>query len=65
MAGYLKMEIRKEYLLCLKYNPTLDYYYPIGVLCGKVPVDEAETLFLGSGYKHVVAILEDLRSRYL
>ena len=64
-AGYLKMEKGKEYVLLLGANPDLNYYYPLGVLCGKVPVDSEETLFLESGYEDIKEIIQELRGRYI
>lgn len=64
-AGYLKMEKGKEYVLLLGANPDLNYYYPLGVLCGKIPVDSEEEVFLGSEYKEIVEIVEELRDKYI
>ena len=64
-AGYLKMEKGKEYVLFLGANPDMNYYYPIGVLCGKIPVDSNEKLFLSSGYEQIKENVQELRNKYI
>ena len=64
-AGYLKMKTGNEYLLCLGYNPSVDNYYPTGLLCGKIPVDSREQLFLASGYEQINEMVQDLRNKYI
>lgn len=64
-AGYIKMETGKEYLLFLGANPDMNYYYPLGVLYGKIPVDSDEKLFLSTEYGEIVEIVQELRNKYI
>lgn len=63
--GYLKMETGREYVLLLGYNPSVDNYYPTGLLYGKIPVNDGEKLFLADGYDQVKETVETLRNKYI
>lgn len=64
LNGYLKMETGNQYLLLLGYNPSLDNYYPLGLLYGKIPIDLKEDLFFGQGYEQAKETISALRQRY-
>lgn len=64
LNGYLKMETGNQYLLFLGYNPSVDNYYPLGLLYGKIPLDLKENLFLGHGYEQVKETISVLREMY-
>ena len=64
LNGYLKMETGNQYLLLLGYNPSLDNYYPLGLLYGKIPIDLKEDLFFGQGYEQVKETIDVLRQTY-
>ena len=63
-GGYLKMQLGKQYLLLLGYNPSVNNYYPLGLLYGKIPIDPEEPLFLAEGYEQVKETIAVLRQRY-
>ena len=64
LNGYVKMETGKQYLLLLGYNPSVDNYYPLGLLYGKIPMDLNEDLFLGQGYDQVKETIDVLREKF-
>ena len=64
MEGYVKMEIGKQYLLCLSRGAGQDFYHPVGLLYGKIPLDPQEAPFLGAAIPEIAAIMEDLRQTY-
>ncbi|MDF1617918.1 hypothetical protein [Petrocella sp. FN5] len=47
LENYKKMEKGKSYTLYLGYNEEVDNYYPIGLVCGKIPSDANEKMFYG------------------
>jgi len=63
-GGYLKMGTGKQYLLLLGYNSSVDNYYPLGLLYGKIPIDLNEDLFLAQGYEQVKETIDVLRQKY-
>lgn len=63
-GGYLKMETGKQYFLLLGYNKSVNNYYPLGLLYGKIPIDPKEPLFLDDGYDQVVQTIEGLKQMW-
>lgn len=65
VENYAKMKDNKKYILCLGYNSSVDNFYPIGLLYGKLPIDESENPFYGevkNGY--VQSVLSQLKKEY-
>jgi hypothetical protein len=62
VEGYTKMKDKKKYTLYLGYNETVDNYYPVGLLYGKIPFDEKEDKVYGGQLDpHISKVVEELR----
>lgn len=65
VSNYAKMKNNKSYVLCLGYNPSVDNFYPIGLLYGKLPVDKSENPFFGDVKdKSVQRVLKQMNEQF-
>ena len=64
LAGYVKMETGADYLLLLAPGESQNSYEPVGVLYGKIPLNEGETRFIGEAHEEILAIQSELRDRF-
>lgn len=66
VENYAKMGNSKKYVLCLGYNPSVDNFYPIGLLYGKIPLDKSESPFYGEVKNgHVQSVLSQMKTQFV
>jgi hypothetical protein len=63
--GYLKMGTGKKYILYLRYSPTDNWYTPMGVTFGKIPIDKSEKVKLNEGGTYEQQVANEVRSDYM